>query len=177
MHIDPSTQAFFIKMSETNKKRFLSSDYERTLEKTSKEKRLTKGKNDVPQLGTQKQQAKTLMSQEQIKMAAFLAEAGLTMEQAFYGADIEINQNIRTPFIHGQPLVKQELIKDLPTQMRRFHDFYMRASARGRTMIGVLIRKENYFWPTDVMWLEFKDIYEIYHKEALDLSLVSCWIL
>ena len=131
----------------------------------------------MPQLETQKQQAKTLMSQEQIKMAAFLAEAGLTMEQALYGADIEINQNIRTPFIHGQPLVKQELIKDLPTQMRRFHDFYMRASARGRTMIGVLIRKENYFRPTDVMWLEFKDIYEIYHKEALDLSLVSCWIL
>ena len=49
----------------------------------------------MPQLGTQKQQDKTLMSQEQIKMAAFLAEAGLTMEQALYGADIEINQNIR----------------------------------------------------------------------------------
>lgn len=27
------------------------------------------------------------------------------------------------------------------------------------------------------MWLDFKDIFEIYKRNALDISLLKCWIL
>ncbi|WVZ53897.1 hypothetical protein U9M48_004784 [Paspalum notatum var. saurae] len=68
-------------------------------------------------------------------------------EQIHGEANIQVATSNKWKYEHGKPLVMPDLVKDLPTQMRRFHDWYM------------------------------NDIYEIYHQDSLNLSLVSCWVL
>jgi hypothetical protein len=50
------------------------------------------------------------------------------------------NQEFRWRFELGQPLVKPELVNKLPTKMRRFHDRYLKKSAEGLEMFGMLVR-------------------------------------
>jgi hypothetical protein len=52
----------------------------------------------------------------------------------------------------------------------------MRQSAKGVDTIGILARPENFASEGNkVVWLEFKDIYEVYHLDAIPilLSLMS----
>jgi hypothetical protein len=83
------------------------------------------------------------------------------------------NQEFWWRFEIGQPLVKPELVNKLPTKMRRFHDWYLKKSAEGLEMFGMLL------WPGDfalqnekVVWLQFIDIYEIYHLNAMNTNLM-----
>ncbi|WVZ83896.1 hypothetical protein U9M48_030991 [Paspalum notatum var. saurae] len=142
-------------MSNPNRKKFIS-DYERQLKKACQTKQSeARSKKDVPQLGTQKQQAQRLKSREEIQLEQFLAEAGLTAEQALHGAEASIYTWTTT----GEARVAEG------------------PANTDAVMIGVLIQHEHFFRERYVMWLDFRDIYEIYHQDTLDLSLVSCWIL
>jgi hypothetical protein len=52
----------------------------------------------------------------------------------------------------------------------------MRQSAKGVDTIGILARPENFASEGNkVVWLEFKDIYEVYHLDAIPIlsSLMS----
>ena len=68
------------------------------------------------------------------------------------------------------------MVKELTTQMRRFHDWYMK-KPKERELLGVRIKDEDYFNGTEEMWLDMRDIYEIYHLGPLNIALVSCWVL
>jgi hypothetical protein len=48
------------------------------------------------------------------------------------------NQEFIWRFELGQPLVKLELVNKLPTKMRRFHDCYLKKSAEGLEMFGIV---------------------------------------
>jgi len=39
------------------------------------------------------------------------------------------------------------------------------------------VKDEDFFNGEDTIWLEFKDIYEIYQRDALDMSLIQTWVL
>jgi hypothetical protein len=54
------------------------------------------------------------------------------------------NQEFRWRFELGQPLVKPELVNKLPTKMRRFHDWYLKKSAEGLEMFGMLVRPRDF---------------------------------
>jgi hypothetical protein len=54
------------------------------------------------------------------------------------------NQEFRWHFELGKPLVKPELVNKLPTKMRRFHDWYMKKSAEGLDMFGMLVRPGDF---------------------------------
>jgi hypothetical protein len=83
------------------------------------------------------------------------------------------NQEFRWRFDLGQPLVKSELVKKLPTKMRRFHDWYLKKSAEGLEMFGMLVRPGDFAHRNEkVAWLRFADIYEIYHLDALNTDLM-----
>jgi hypothetical protein len=43
-----------------------------------------------------------------------------------------------------QQMVKLELVKKLPTKMYKFHQYYMKMLAKGREMIGMLVRPEDF---------------------------------
>ncbi|XP_066160586.1 uncharacterized protein [Oryza sativa Japonica Group] len=61
--------------------------------------------------------------------------------------------------------------------MYKFHEWYMEMSAKGREMFGVRIRNPDFLQGEDVLWLHFKDVFDLYHLDALDVSLLSAWIL
>jgi hypothetical protein len=57
---------------------------------------------------------------------------------------VDKNQEFRWGFELGKPLVKPDLVNKLPTKMRRFHDWYLKKSAKGLEMFGMLVRS-RYF--------------------------------
>jgi hypothetical protein len=74
--------------------------------------------------------------------------------------------------------VKPELVNKLLTKMRRFHDWYLKKSAEGLEMFGMLVRPGNFALQNEkVVWLRFTDIYEIYHLDAVNTDLMMAWCL
>jgi hypothetical protein len=64
------------------------------------------------------------------------------------------NQEFRWHFELGKPLVKPELVNKLPTKMRRFHDWYLKKSAEGLEMFGMLVRPRDFALQNEkVVWL------------------------
>jgi hypothetical protein len=50
--------------------------------------------------------------------------------------------------------VKPELVNKLPTKMRRFHDWYLKKSAEGLEMFGMLVRPRDFALQNEkVVWL------------------------
>jgi hypothetical protein len=64
------------------------------------------------------------------------------------------NQEFRWRFELGKPLVKPELVNKLPTKMRRFHNWYLKKSAEGLEMFGMLVRPRDFALQNEkVVWL------------------------
>jgi hypothetical protein len=170
--LDQRTKDLLKGLSEPTQKSQIS-DYERSIRKSY-------SKKDVPQLGHQQQSPNICPSVDDPdltpEMLRIIAESGLTVEQYLGKASVEV-ATVRQQFQYGQPLVQPHLVGKLSTQMRRFHDWYMTESAKGRRMISVFIKDYDYFRGPDEMFIDFQDIYEIYHQDALDVSLISCWVL
>nr|ABA94455.1 transposon protein, putative, CACTA, En/Spm sub-class [Oryza sativa Japonica Group] len=170
--IDPSVRNFFRGMSAPAKEAIKLSDYERTLKKASSGK-----SKPVPQLGEQpNQEIEPLVTGEDIGMEEFINDTGLTTDQLLGVAPIE-KEEVKYMYELGKPLVKPELPQSLPTQMYKFHHLYMEMSAIGREMIGARIRDTDFLQGDDILWINFKGIYELYQLDALDVSIMSCWIL
>jgi hypothetical protein len=90
---------------------------------------------------------------------------------------VDKNQEFRWLFELGKPLVKPKLVNKLPTKMRRFHDWYLKKSAEGLEMFGMLVRPADFSLHNEkVVWLRFADIYEIYHLDTMntDLMMARC---
>ena len=102
-------------------------------------------------------------------------ETGLTPKQIIAG---EIPKaSVRWPFKMGQPLVLPELVKELPTQMYKLHEWYMKKSNNDMTMVAIKIRDDDYFCGEDLIWLEFLELYQLYQQDALDIYILTCWVL
>jgi uncharacterized protein YdeI (YjbR/CyaY-like superfamily) len=50
-------------------------------------------------------------------------------------------------------------------------------SASGSEIIGARIKNADFLQGEDVLWINFKNIYKLYQLDALDVSLLSGWIL
>ncbi|XP_066160118.1 uncharacterized protein [Oryza sativa Japonica Group] len=159
-------------MSASVKEAIKLSDYERTLKKASSGK-----SKPVPQLGEQpKQEIEPLVTGKEMTIEQFITDTGLTTDQLLGVAPIE-KAEVKYMYELGKPLVKPELLQSLPTQMYKFHQLYMEMSAAGREMIGARIRDTDFLQGDDILWINFKGIYELYQLDALDVSIMSCWIL
>ncbi|XP_066163242.1 uncharacterized protein [Oryza sativa Japonica Group] len=170
--IDPSVKNFFRGMSAPAKEAIKLSDYERTLKKASSGK-----SKPVPQLGEQpNQEIEPLVTGEDFGIQEFINDTGLTVDQLLRGAPIE-KAEAKYMYELGKPLVKPEQLQSLPTQIYKFHQLYMEMSTTGREMIGARIRDTDFLQGDDILWINFKGIYELYQLDALDVSIMSCWIL
>ncbi|KAJ1254818.1 hypothetical protein BS78_K321500 [Paspalum vaginatum] len=158
MTADPRTRGFFMRIAEANKKKLVS-NYDRMMKKAATQQKRCK-LNDVPNPGEEPQAtAPMLATREELDKYAKQCEVVWKYE-------------------YGKPLVKPELVKHLPTQMRTFYSWYMKKSkAKKDYLLGVRVKDTYYFNGIDLMFLEFKDIYEVYHRGALPIALVSCWVL
>nr|AAX95180.1 transposon protein, putative, CACTA, En/Spm sub-class [Oryza sativa Japonica Group] len=131
----------------------------------------------VPQLGEQpNQEIEPLVTGKKMTIEQFITDTGLTTDQLLGVAPIE-KAEVKYMYELGKPLVKPELLQFLPTQMYKFHQLYMEMSATGREMIGARIRDTDFLQGDDILWINFKGIYELYQLDALDVSIMSCWIL
>ena len=125
---------------------------------------------------TAPERALALMPAEQVAHVIQMQEAtGLPLEFVLGHESPPRDKNFvpRWHYEHGKSLVRPELVKKLPTQMRRFHDFYMKTSKEGLEMIGMLVRPDDFAGEGEkLVWLRFKDIYEIYHLDSLNTDLI-----
>nr|AAP12910.1 transposon protein, putative, CACTA, En/Spm sub-class [Oryza sativa Japonica Group]ABF97496.1 transposon protein, putative, CACTA, En/Spm sub-class [Oryza sativa Japonica Group] len=170
--IYPSVRNFFRGMSASVKEAIKLSDYERTLKKASSGK-----SKPVPQLGEQPNlEIEPLVTGKEMTIEQFITDTGLTTDQLLGVAPIE-KAEVKYMYELGKPLVKPELLQSLPTQMYKFHQLYMEMSATGREMIGARIRDTDFLQGDDILWINFRGIYELYQLDALDVSIMSCWIL
>nr|CAE04655.2 OSJNBa0061G20.11 [Oryza sativa Japonica Group]CAH66690.1 OSIGBa0097A15.5 [Oryza sativa] len=170
--IDPSMKKFFKGMSTTNKEALKLSDYDRTLRKA-----YYKMSKPVPQLGEQpNQEVEPLVTGKDFGITDFISDTGPTVDQLVGGAPIP-KAEVAYKFELGKPLIRPEQLQSLPTQMYKFHERYMDMSAKHREMFGARIRNPDFLQGEDVLWIHFKDVFDLYHLDALDVSLLSAWIL
>nr|AAK92601.1 Hypothetical protein [Oryza sativa Japonica Group]AAP52262.1 transposon protein, putative, CACTA, En/Spm sub-class [Oryza sativa Japonica Group] len=159
-------------MSAPAKETIKLSDYERKLKKASSGK-----SKPVPQLGEQPNQViEPLVTGEEFGIQDFINDTGLTTDQLLRGAPFG-KAEVKYKYELGKPLVKPEQLQSLPTQMYKFHRLYMEMSATGREMIEVRIRDTDFLQGEDILWINYKGIYELYQLDALDVSIMSCWTL
>jgi hypothetical protein len=84
----------------------------------------------------------------------------------------------RWPFQLGKPLIRLRLLLKLSPNMCKFHEWYMRQSLKGVHSIAMLAAPDDFATEgNQVVWMEFKDIYEVYHQDALNTELIITWCL
>ena len=100
------------------------------------------------------------------------------LEQATFQEEADIPvAPILTPFEHGKPFVTEEEEKSLGTQMFNLHRWYLRMSNDEGKMFGVKYRDHDFFRGEDDFWVYFQNLYHIYHRQALDASIITIWVL
>jgi hypothetical protein len=106
-------------------------------------------------------------------------EAGVTVYQLL---DIEPmdkirEEDVKRKYVRGEPLVKPEEVKKLPTRMYELHECYMKiAKTTNRESLMVKVKAEHYFHENDLS-VEFTELFQLFNQDALDKSIVSCYCL
>jgi hypothetical protein len=109
----------------------------------------------------------------------FLATSKLSAEELArltVGADIA-KLDVTWPFELTKPLVKPDIERNLTTQMRRLHQWYLDYSRQGFQAFPVRYTDDYFLNGDGSFWVYFKDLYELYKADALDVSIVRVWTL
>ena len=116
-------------------------------------------------------------TQEQ-DFVTFLKESNLTAAQIAGGEDIpKADVVVKWTFEIGKTLVPPEVVSVLPTQMYKLHQHYMRAMADCIFMQGAKIKDDDFLRGEAILWINWEEIYQLFHQEALDISMVALWVL
>ena len=86
-------------------------------------------------------------------------------------------EEIKRKYVRGQPLVKPEEVKNLPTRMYELHQWYMnitKISNRESLMVNV---KEEHYFHEKALFVEYSELFQLYNQDSLDKSLVSCYCM
>ena len=119
-----------------------------------------------------------VLLEEDETTAQFVEETGLTKAQLWGDEIIPTHEGAgRKPFVMGEPLMWPELIDTLPTRMREFHKWYLKASAEEYIMIAARIKNTHFYRGMDDIWIDFDHFLFLFHQDALDKSLVSVWVM
>jgi hypothetical protein len=85
---------------------------------------------------------------------------------------------LRWPFNAGTPLIHPDDVPKLSTQMRRLHEWYVRYHhVTSCTSFPILYKEEDFYNGDGNFYVEFSELYQLYHQDALDISLLKLWIL
>lgn len=177
--VDPNAAKFFLKMAsvkQTGSNARPQTNYERAIDKGAArmppKKRPSPKKKASPYKKTTRKEPTA--AQQAAQMANFLAETGLTTEQIFGEADVEAAPVVK-PFRLGEPFLQDE---PLHTKMRQFQEWYLRYyRTTGNDHFAVQIKQEDYYRGNETFWVHFEVIKELYNKQALDVAIMSFWVL
>jgi hypothetical protein len=85
----------------------------------------------------------------------------------------DLNFINRWPFQPGKLFIRLELVYKLLPKMYKFQEWYMTNTMKGLEILCILARPANFATEGEsVVWLEFKDIYDVYHLDALSTNLM-----
>ena len=107
--------------------------------------------------------------------ADFAREAGISLSQV-NGKDITFLAQDTWKWEYGKPLVPKDHMKSLGTQMRKLHDWYLKATEKGTQMISMLVTEEH-FKGEDLVPIYLEELFQLYKQDALDLSIISAYCL
>ena len=115
-----------------------------------------------------------VLSKEDEAIAKFVVETGLLKAQLLGKEKAPIHPGLGPkPFVMGGPLMWPELLDMLPMRMCELHRWYMKATSKGDVMIAARIQDRHFHRGMDAVWIEFINLYDLYHQGALDKSLLS----
>ena len=86
-------------------------------------------------------------------------------------------EEIKWKYVRGQPLVKPEEVKNLPTRMYELHDWYMKITKSSNRESLMLKVKEEHYFPKLALCVEYSELFQLFNQDALDKSLVCCYCL
>ena len=107
-----------------------------------------------------------------------MATTGLTAEQLMGGASIPTDDyDIYRTYVYGQSLVNPKYYSSLGTQMFLLNKWYLKVTENDEaTWLVARVRPEHYLG-YDVVHIEFNELHQLLHQDALDQFLVCCWCL
>jgi hypothetical protein len=165
-------------------------DYKRYLDKqvdakeeANKTSATAREKRDVAQLGAQAKKSisplKVFASDAGGSVAQpshydFADDAGLTLSQLMY-EDIP-KTPVAQQYEKGKSLVPPEIERNLPTQIRILHKWYMHAAKSAQEFLLMKITRDH-FLGEDLVHIEFDEFFQLFNQNALDKSLVSPYVL
>jgi hypothetical protein len=164
-------------MSENNKKLMMPI----LVLKSSKEDVSMRKQTYVPSgLSAQERVVAEMPTQEVVKLVGFMEETRMPLGVALGHEELPRDPSFeyRWPFQLGKPLVRPELVLKLSPKMYKFHEWYMRQSLKGVHNIAMIAAPKDFATEGNkVVWMDFKDIYEVYHQDALNTDLIIAWCL
>ena len=151
-------------------------DYLRALSRVKPSK-----KRGVAQLGEQSKQSISPLKvyPSEMYMTAeerFARDAGISLSQAIGDAPISAPTKFAWTWKKGKSLVPEDEIPRLPTQMRKLHEWYMKAVEQEKEMILMKIT-HRHFKGEDEVSISFEELFQLYKMNALFVSLVSAFCL
>jgi hypothetical protein len=131
-------------------------------------------------LNAQERAVAEMPTQEVVKLLSFMEEIRMPLGVALSHEEPPRDPSFeyRWLFQLGKPLIRPELVLKLSPKMYKFHEWYMQQSLKGVHSIAMLAAPEDFATEGNkVVWLEFKDIYEVYHQDTLNTDLIVAWCL
>ena len=86
-------------------------------------------------------------------------------------------EEIKRKYARGQPLVKPDEVKKLPTRIYELHQWYMnitKISDRLSLMVNV---KEEHYFHEEAVSVEYSELFQLFNQDALVKFIVSCYCL
>ena len=105
------------------------------------------------------------------------AAQGMTIGHYMSQLEVFPVEEIRHPYRLGGSLVRPNEGKDLPTKLRRLHNWYMKESAKSENWIYVGFKNEHYGHGDGEVMIEFEEIYQLYQIDDIDKAIVSAYCL
>ena len=103
-------------------------------------------------------------------------QCGCTVEELQSGKFSPPPAEVAYLYEFGKDLVIPEKKKQLGTQMRRLHDWYLSSTKKGIGALS-LSYKQQHWYESDRLQIEFDELFQLYNGDALDISLLSCYCL
>ena len=107
------------------------------------------------------------------------ADMGVTVEQLLGPQDDNLPKAVPVRlYAVGQPLVTRDESVELPTNMRNLHNWYMNEIMLIPERKWILLDvAHEYYYKEDKIHIEFSELYQLFHFDAIDKTLMSCYCL
>ncbi|KAK1660341.1 hypothetical protein QYE76_048500 [Lolium multiflorum] len=141
------------------------SDYDRSLGKSY---RASKAKN-VAQLGQQDKQSVphfVVQPYDDPETASMIEREARGQEADVQYEDYYPTAQVVNKYRYGSDLIKPGELAILGTQMRRLHEWYLKACRRGDRYLTMYLRDEHYFRGREEINLELEELFQLFNQDA-----------